>query len=69
MFLDRFYSICGIYLPPGGPVERLDLDSLIHDLPSPLLLLDDFNGRHALWDDGATIPRGVSRRLLSKVKD
>ena len=59
VFLNRFYTICNIYLPPRVPVERLDLDVLVDDLPSPFLLLGDFNGRHPLWDDGATNPRGV----------
>ena len=38
-FLDRLYSVCSIYLPPAAPVERLDLDALVHDLASPFLLL------------------------------
>ena len=58
VFLDRFYTVCSIYLPPGAPVHRLDLDILVHDLSSPFLLLGDFNGRHPLWDDGATNTRG-----------
>ena len=67
VFLDRFYTICSIYLPPGAPVERLDLDALAHDLPSPFLLLGDFNGRHPLWDDSAINPRGVL--LASFIED
>lgn len=59
VFLNRFYTLCSLYLPPGVPVNRSDLEVLTSELPSPLLLLGDFNGRHPLWDDGATNPRGV----------
>ena len=65
--LDKFYTICSIYLPPCAPVERLDPDALKDDLPSPFLLLGDFNGRHSLWDDGATNPCGVL--LASFIED
>ena len=67
VFLGRFYTVCSIYLPPGAPVERADLDALVRDLPSPFLLLGDFNGRHPLWDDGDTTPRGIL--LASFIED
>ena len=59
VFLDKFYSLCSLYLPPGVPVDRLHLHALARDLPSPFLILGDFNGRHSLWDEGARNPRGV----------
>jgi len=58
-FLGRFYTLCSLYLPPGEPVDRYNLNALVRQLPSPFLLLGDFNGRHPLWDDGALNPRGV----------
>ena len=67
VFLGRFYSLCSLYLPPGAPVDRRDLHDLVHELPSPFLLLGDFNGRHPLWDDGASTPRGVL--LASFIED
>lgn len=57
--LNRFYTLCSLYLPPGAPINRSDLEDLTGELPSPFLLLGDFNGRHPLWDDGATNSRGV----------
>ena len=59
LFLKRTYAVCSIYLPPGDPIERDDLDCLVRDLPSPFLLLGDFNGRHPLWGDSTSNPRGV----------
>ena len=59
IFLRRQYTICSIYLPPSAIVERNDVNSLAHDLPSPFLLLGDMNGHHPLWGDNATDNRGT----------
>ena len=59
VFLGRFYTLCSVYLPPRVPVPRCDLDGLARELSPPFLLLGDFNGRHPLWDEGASNPRGV----------
>ena len=67
VYLDRFYTICSLYLPPGVPVVRTDLDALVSALPPSFLLLGDFNGRHPLWDDGAPNPRGTM--IASLVED
>ena len=48
VFLGRFYTLCSLYLPPGVPVVRPDLDGQAHVLPSPFLVLGDYNGRHLL---------------------
>ena len=45
--------------PPSVPIIRPHLDVLVHDLSPPFLILGDFNGRHPLWDDGATNHREV----------
>lgn len=67
LFLPRQYTVCSLYLPPSAHVERRDLDNLIADLPAPFLLLGDVNGRHPLWGDCTTNPRGVM--LASVVED
>ena len=59
VFLGRFYTLCSFYLPPGVPVVRSDLDGLARVLPSSFLLGGDYNGRHPLWDGGASNPRGI----------
>ena len=35
VFLNRFYTVCSLYLPPGAPVDRSDLCDLVHELPFP----------------------------------
>lgn len=65
--LQRFYTICSVYLPPNTPVDREEINSLFHQLPSPFLVMGDFNGRHPLWGDSVTNPRGVM--LAAAVED
>lgn len=42
-------TICSIYLPSSQNVTVSLMDNLISQLPSPLLLLGDFNAHHQLW--------------------
>ena len=58
IFLNRPYTVCSLYLPPSDPISRADLHRLVGGLPSPFLLLGDFNGRHPLWGDCTANPRG-----------
>ncbi|GBM26167.1 Retrovirus-related Pol polyprotein from transposon TNT 1-94 [Araneus ventricosus] len=51
-------TICSVYLPPHDVIGQHDLDNLIEQLPTPFLLLDDFNGHSALWDSDVTNSRG-----------
>ena len=67
VFLGRFYTLCSLYLPSGDPINRPHLDALVHGLSLTFLILGDFNGRHSLWDDSTTNPRGVS--LASFIED
>ncbi|KAK3892352.1 hypothetical protein Pcinc_003805 [Petrolisthes cinctipes] len=59
VFMDRPYIMCSKYLPPSVTVQRGDLNRLVRDVPSPFILLGDFNGRHPLLGDSSVNPRGV----------
>ena len=37
-------TLCSIYLPPTSSWSHADLLSLVSDLPSPVILMGDFNG-------------------------
>ncbi|MEL7521450.1 MAG: endonuclease/exonuclease/phosphatase family protein, partial [Cyanobacteria bacterium J06553_1] len=56
--LERRVTIVSLYLPPNNPVARGDLEMLVRQLPRPFLLLGDLNGRHLLWGDNQSNPRG-----------
>ena len=47
--LHRVITICSIYIPPSSRLSPKDLDDLIPQLPSPFILLGDFNGHNILW--------------------
>lgn len=42
-------TVCSLYLPPGTHVPSQHLEQLCQQLPSPLLLLGDFNAHNQAW--------------------
>ena len=58
IFLQRKYTVCSLYLPPGQVFPDNDLKSLISQLPEPFLILGDMNGRNPLWGDLVSNQRG-----------
>ncbi|MBJ5579747.1 hypothetical protein JGG64_23050 [Salmonella enterica subsp. enterica serovar Derby] len=65
--LNVLLTICCAYLPPGIDVSVTALEGLINQLPSPLLLLGDFNAHNLLWggDSLDTMGRHVADLLSS----
>ena len=57
----RELTLCSIYLPPGLALPSLELRRLMLELPSPVLLLGDFNAHNSAWGCENTDTRG---RLL-----
>ena len=57
--LNKTMTICSLYLSPSKPVSQRDVEDLINQLPSPFLLLGDFNGHSLLWGSNHHDPRGV----------
>ena len=51
-------SVCSIYLPPNDALQKHDLNSLIKQLPTPFLILGDFNAHNPLWRSPDINPRG-----------
>ena len=52
-------TICSLYLSPSQTISRQALEDLIDQLPSPFLLLGDFNGHNHLWGSDHHDPRGL----------
>jgi ribonuclease HI len=50
-------TICNIYLPPNKKVTQNSLNNLINQLPSPFIIVGDFNGHSSLWGSSNTNPR------------
>ena len=47
--LHQTISICSIYIPPRSKIVEKDLDEIVNQLPTPLLLLGDFNRHNFIW--------------------
>lgn len=53
-------TVCSLYIPPSFPHDALlkDLDSLLLQLPAPLILMFDANAHHPLWGSSESDSRG-----------
>ncbi|GFQ70403.1 RNase H domain-containing protein [Trichonephila clavata] len=61
-------TICNVYLPPNAPLNFRELQELIDQLPSPFILLGDFNAHHLLWGCQDLNSRGkVVEKLLTEL--
>ncbi|GBM61299.1 hypothetical protein AVEN_9573-1 [Araneus ventricosus] len=59
-------TVCCVYLPPHDVVSQQNLDTLVDQLPTPFILLGDFNGHSTLWEsDFANSRRRQIERLIS----
>ncbi|GBN41249.1 hypothetical protein AVEN_78773-1, partial [Araneus ventricosus] len=59
-------TVCCVYLPPHDVVSQQDLETLVDQLPTPFILLGDFNGHSTLWGSDVTNSRGQQiERLIS----
>ena len=56
--LDREITISPVYIPPSYSLKIDHLDSLLKQLPSPYLLVGDFNGQNNLWGNKENNFRG-----------
>lgn len=67
MCLDRILTVCSLYLPPGENIAQKDIEDLCNQLPTPFILLGDFNAHNPLWGSARTDGRGkmVEKWLLS----
>ena len=47
--LDREITTCSVYIPPSFSLNSQHLDNLLQQLPTPYIVLGDFNGHNILW--------------------
>ena len=65
--LDKEITICSVYIPPSFSLNSQHLDNLLQQLPSPYIILGDFNGQIILWDNQNNDSRGeLIKKLLNK---
>ena len=56
--LEKEITLCSVYIPPSFSLRSEHLNSLLQQLPSPYMLLGDFNGHNVLWGSNDTDHRG-----------
>ena len=56
--LNKEITFCSIYIPPSYSLRSEQLTSLLQQLPSPYMLVGDFNGHNVLWGSNDNDPRG-----------
>ena len=56
--LHRPITVCSLYVPPSSRLDDLLLEDLVRQLPSPFLLLGDFNAHSPLWGNCNTDSKG-----------
>ena len=56
--LHRVITICSIYIPPRSAVNIKALEHLVSQLPSPFILLGDFNAHNPMWGSTDTNAMG-----------
>ena len=56
--LDKEITICSVNITPSFSLTSEHLNSLIQQLPTPYLLLGDFNGHNILWGSKENNSRG-----------
>ena len=56
--LFRTITICSVYIPPSENLLVQDLEDLAHQLPTPFVILGDFNSHNPLWGSDSTNNKG-----------
>ena len=58
--LEKEINFCSVYIPPSYPLRSEQLTLLLQQLPSPYMLVGDFNGHNVMWGSNDNDPRGES---------
>ena len=56
--------LCNIYLPNSQTLNLVKLETLVSQLPTPFILLDDFNSHHYIWGSYKVDSRGKNIEKL-----
>ena len=57
IWINKWYTICSLYLP-HTTISPESLRDLISELPTPFIILGDFNARSETWGDTTSNARG-----------
>ena len=64
VYLNQEITICNIYLPDSMTFLYQQIINIIKQLPSPYIIVGDFNSRNSNWGCNHTDPRG---KIIEKI--
>ena len=56
--LDKTLTLCSVYIPPNSALGLAQLKNLADQLPTPFIIMGDFNGHNPLWGSKTTTDKG-----------
>ena len=56
--LHRTINICFIYIPPHDAINESEINNILQQLPTPFILLGDFNSHNTMWGCSSTNHKG-----------
>jgi endonuclease/exonuclease/phosphatase family metal-dependent hydrolase len=56
--LDKTITLCSVYIPPISALRLAQLKHLSDQLPTPFIIMGDFNGHDPLWGSTTTTDKG-----------
>ena len=65
--IGKQYTICSAYLSPNVQITYEEMQELLQQLPTPVIVLGDLNARDPTWGDNIMNPRATQiKRLLEE---
>ena len=68
-------TVCSVYLPPSADITLDQLNNALGQLPTPILLMGDFNAHHRMWGSdrnslrGNTVEKFITDNTLNILND
>ena len=56
--LHRTINICSLYIPPHDAINKSEINNILQQLPTPFILLGDFNSHNTIWGCRSTNHKG-----------
>ncbi len=69
MTLNQQITVCSIYLPPSSNPNTEELEYLLGQLPSPYIIVGDFNAHNELWGGSRSDRKGKQVETLIASKN
>ena len=60
----HFFIVCSLYLSSGQPLSATNLFDLFYELPTPFIVIGNFNAHNSMWGSRQICQRGAIREQL-----